>query len=158
MSRRHRMPDADIEDDQEAVEIRSALRAGIPVPGSDAAYGPVKAPALGEDSSRLAALEARLAGAKISLENKDRQIANLKRKLIDVTDAAISAPVSGVIGVLRDYVRELHEACAREPNPSRKRSLNLQAEAVGQAVAKVRVFLQTTRSETKTIIQEEIDQ
>lgn len=156
MSRRHRMPDADIEDDPEAVEILSARRAEILVSGSGAAYEPVRVPA--EDSARLAALEARLAGAKVSLENKDRQIANLKRKLIDATDKVISSPAAEIMDVLRDYVRELHRASEQEANPSRKRTLNVQAEAVGQGIARIRLFLQTTRSETKTAIREETDQ
>lgn len=139
MSRRHRMPDEDREDSDDFLPP--------PLPGSS----------LSPSQEQIAALEARLAGARTTIDMKDRQIANLKRKLIDLTDRSVSDPIIDVMTVLRDHVRELHQASEQETNPTRKRNLNLQAEAVGQAIAKIRASVQTVRLENHATLNQEID-
>lgn len=140
MSRRHRMPDEDREDPEDDF-------LPPPLPGSS----------LSPPQEQIAALEARLAGARTTIDMKDRQIANLKRKLIDLTDRSVSDPIIDVMTVLRDHVRELHQASEQETNPTRKRNFNLQAEAVGQAIAKIRASVQTVRLETHATLNQEID-
>lgn len=158
MPKWHRMPDGDhtpVDDYVEALrEIKRITRneKGLalqsPLPSSSL-FPP--------NEDRIAALEARLAGAKITIDNRERQIDNLKRKLTEQTVKAVSAPIREVLTALREHCSALQAACAKETNPTKRRELNLQAEAVGQMTAKIRLILQETQAAAREGLTDDLE-